>query len=184
MPTILTHSLAALALMPCFGRERVARRVIAIGVLCTIIPDLDVIGLKLGIAYDSPLGHRGLSHSLAFAAVLAAGFALLLRATGVRVSAWRVWLFLFLCTASHGILDALTNGGHGVAFFAPFSDERHFLAWRPVQVSPIGLRRFLSGEAWPVLLSELRWMMLPLGCLALAAWAYRSTGRDAADGRV
>jgi inner membrane protein len=178
MPTILTHSLAALALTPCFGRARIPRGIVALGVLCTVIPDLDVIGLKLGVAYDSPLGHRGLSHSLAFAAVLAAAIALLLRAAGVRVAAWRAWLFLFLCTASHGVLDAFTNGGHGVAFFAPFSDERHFFGWRPVQVSPIGLRRFLSGDAWPVLVSELRWMMLPLACVALAAWTFLSTRRD------
>jgi inner membrane protein len=28
--------------------------------------------------------------------------------------------------ASHGVLDALTNGGHGIAFFSPFLNERYF----------------------------------------------------------
>jgi hypothetical protein len=38
---------------------------------------------------------------------------------------------VFLATASHGVLDATTNGGLGVAFFSPFDNRRYFLPWRP-----------------------------------------------------
>ena len=38
--------------------------------------------------------------------------------------------------ASHGVLDALTDGGSGVAFLAPFDDTRYFFPWRPIRVSP------------------------------------------------
>jgi hypothetical protein len=31
--------------------------------------------------------------------------------------AW-LWLYFFVAAASHGFLDAMTNGGPGVAFFA------------------------------------------------------------------
>ncbi len=50
----------------------------------------------------------------------------------------KVWLFLFVATISHGILDALTDGGLGVAFFAPFVNTRYFFPWTPIKVSPIG----------------------------------------------
>ena len=56
-----------------------------------------------------------------------------------------LWLSLFMATASHGVLDAMTDGGSGVAFLAPFDDTRYFLPWRPIPVSPIGVSRFFSG---------------------------------------
>jgi inner membrane protein len=61
----------------------------------------------------------------------------------------------------------LTNGGSGVALWWPFSSERVFFSWRPVLVAPISVARFFSARGWQVLLSELRWILLP--CLALAA---------------
>jgi inner membrane protein len=71
-----------------------------------------------------------------------------------------LFLYLFLCTVSHGLLDALTNGGLGVAFFAPFYDTRYFFPWRPIAVSPIGTG-FFSERAWRVLSSELLWVVAP-----------------------
>jgi inner membrane protein len=47
--------------------------------------------------------------------------------------------------ASHGILDAMTDGGLGVAFFSPFDDTRCFFPFRPIKVSPIGLSFFSCG---------------------------------------
>jgi len=35
-----------------------------------------------------------------------------------------LFAYLFLATASHGVLDAMTNGGLGVAFFSPFDNRR------------------------------------------------------------
>ena len=35
-----------------------------------------------------------------------------------------IFFFLFLATLSHSLLDALTNGGLGVALLAPFTPER------------------------------------------------------------
>jgi inner membrane protein len=45
-------------------------------------------------------------------------------------------IFFFLLTASHGILDAFTNGGLVIALFSPFSNERYFFPWTPIEVSP------------------------------------------------
>ena len=44
-----------------------------------ILPDLDVIAFNFGIPYAHPLGHRGFTHSIAFAVLWGLIIALLLR---------------------------------------------------------------------------------------------------------
>src|SRR5678815_3579050 len=68
-------------------------------------------------------------------------------------------------TASHGLLDALTNGGRGIGFFAPFSNHRYFFPWRPIQVSPIGVG-FFSPRGLRVLASEAGWIWVPSAIIA------------------
>ena len=75
--------------------------------------------------------------------------------------------FFFLVTASHGVLDAITDDGLGIAFFSPFSNTRYFLPWRPLRVSPIGIARFISPWGLEVIKRELLWLWLP-------AWALLS----------
>ena len=156
MPTVFTHPAVALALCPFFRRKLPGKRWIAVGALLTVLPDFDTVGFRLGIQYGDLLGHRGLTHSLAFAAIAALALAAL-----ARERRGAVWLYLFLCAASHGLLDAFTDGGLGVAFFAPFDDTRYFFPWQPIEVSPIGLSRFLSPRALDVLRSELCWVVAP-----------------------
>jgi hypothetical protein len=59
------------------------------------------------------------------------------------------WTFFFLATASHGLLDAMTDGGLGVAFFSPFDKHRYFFPWTPIRVSPIGLTRLFQRARRP-----------------------------------
>ncbi len=155
MPTVFTHPVVALGLAPFFRDKLPGKRWIAVGALCTVLPDFDTIGFRLGIQYGDLLGHRGLSHSLCFALVLASALAAL-----SRERRGALFLYLFLCTVSHGLLDALTNGGLGVAFFAPFDDTRYFFPWRPIAVSPIGAG-FFSERGLDVLRSELAWVIAP-----------------------
>jgi inner membrane protein len=54
----------------------------------------------------------------------------------------------------------MTDGGLGVAFFAPFHNERYFFPWRPIAISPIGMG-FFSERGLEVIISELRWVWLP-----------------------
>jgi inner membrane protein len=80
-------------------------------------------------------------------------------------------------TASHGVLDAMTDGGSGVAFWAPFDDGRYFLPWRPIPVSPIG-RGFFTARGAAVFESELLLVWLPAAIFAgLCGWARRRRGR-------
>ncbi len=84
---------------------------------------------------------------------------------------------LLLCTASHGVFDAMTSGGLGVAFFAPFSAERYFLPWRSIRVSPLSVSGFFSARGLAILQSELLWVWLPVlvgGLLGARPWARRT----------
>jgi inner membrane protein len=68
----------------------------------------------------------------------------------------------------------LTNGGLGVAVFAPFSNHRYFFPWHPIQVSPIGIHHFFSEWGLRVLLSELLYVFIPgLVWIFLMSWIKR-----------
>jgi inner membrane protein len=169
MPTALTHALAGVGLGALLtpGPAPVGYYV-ACGALA-LLPDLDVIAFPLGIPYRSWCGHRGFSHSLCFALLAAAGAAAI--AAPLLAMPWLVLLGCFFAVlASHSLLDALTNGGCGVALFSPFDNRRWFFPWRPIQVSPIGWAVF-SRWGFRALVSEVVWVWLPLGvaCIASAA---------------
>ena len=55
----------------------------------------------------------------------------------------------------------MTTGGDGISFFAPFSDERYFLPFRKIMVSPIGISAFFSEWGVEVLKSEFIWIGIP-----------------------
>jgi inner membrane protein len=152
-------------------RTRLPRRFALLGALAAVVPDLDVIGFRFGIAYAHPLGHRGLSHSLAFAALFAALIIAVLSRSLPRPSRFAAWLYLASATASHGVFDAFTDGGLGVALLAPFSNERFFFPWQPIEVSPLGLSRIFSARGLEVLTSELLWVGLPALAVTLLGLA-------------
>jgi inner membrane protein len=94
-------------------------------------------------------------------------------------------VFLFAAAASHGILDALTNGGMGVAFWWPWSGERYFFPEQMIEVSPLGIYRFLSLKGLSVLWSEVLWVWLPLfGCAALLSMFRRKRARHLSHHRA
>jgi len=177
MASVLSHPAVPLALTAAFGARAIPPRLAAVGVLCSALPDVDAIGFWAGVPYGSLLGHRGLTHSLLFAVVaaaLASGLHRLLRASPVAV-----FLFVFVSTASHGVIDAMTTGGLGVAFFSPFANARYFLPWRPIAVSPIGVTSFFSEWGRRVLVSELRYLWLPAAIVgAVGFLTRRSFGRE------
>jgi len=166
--TLVTHPLPILALGLALGPRVIPPRLLLAGLFFACLPDADMLAFKLGIAYADAFGHRGFSHSLLFAALCAT-----LGAAGCRLfgcGPLKAGLWILLATLSHSLLDALTDGGLGVAWLWPLSDQRHFLPWRPIEVSPF-LHGFivegrLSERAWLVLASEARWIWGP--CLALS----------------
>ena len=138
-----------------------ARYWITVAVIAAL-PDLDVVVYPLGLNAPDMLGHRGITHSLPFAAVCAAfAVQLVFRGSVWRPVWFRLWAVVFAAMASHGVLDALTNGGQGIAFVAPFSDGRWHFPWQPIRVSPIGVGAFFSLTGLRVLQNELLSVWLP-----------------------
>jgi inner membrane protein len=176
LASLPSHAVVGLALGTALVR---APRLWLVGAACACVPDLDVVGFRFGVAYGDMLGHRGLTHSLPFALAFATLVWLAARRWAPPGEGLPAWLFLVLATASHGILDAFTDGGLGVAFLAPFSGERTFFPWRPIAVSPISVARFFGERGLRVLASEAVWIWLPAAALvAVSAVARRSSARS------
>ena len=178
MPSAFSHAFVGAALGALFRRPGPPLRFWLAGAACAAAPDLDIVGLWFGVPWRSVFGHRGITHSLAFAVVLAAAVtALVFRGADWRGRRWTVWLYLSLGTASHGFLDAMNDAVTGVAFFAPFDTTRYFLPWRPIPVSPFAFR-FFSARGFAVFQAELLMIWLPAAVVAGIASAIRRQRHD------
>jgi inner membrane protein len=134
-----------------------------LSIVCSTIADADVIAFFFGIPYQHLFGHRGFFHSpffgLLMSLFLVSNF---FRDIEIFSKQWFFYLtFFFFLSASHGLLDALTNGGLGIGLLSPFDHTRYFFPWRPIVVSPIGVASFFSRWGLTVIKSELSWVWLP-----------------------
>jgi inner membrane protein len=175
MASVFSHAVVALALGKLSKAHSMPPRFWWLSILCSILPDIDVLSFAFGIDYGDLLGHRGETHSLSFAFVLGL---IVVHLSFRHVQTWTPmwWLLVahfFAVTASHGVLDAMTDGGLGVAFFAPFDNIRYFFPWRPVLVSPIGIVPFISHYGLDVLISEVVWIWLPVSVVLIMVNVWR-----------
>lgn len=171
MASALSHPAVPAALAIALGPHRVPPALAAVACAASVLPDVDSLGFAAGIPYGHPLGHRGITHSLPFALLVALASAAFAKRLGSTAA--MTFGVVFAAAASHGLLDAMTTGGLGVAFLAPFSNRRYFLPWRVIVVSPIGITPFLSEWGLRVIRSELAWVWLPAAVLAAAGAALR-----------
>lgn len=147
-----------------------------------MLPDADAIAFVFRVPYGSMLGHRGITHSIAFAVLTGLSVGTIESfSTRGQFSKTALILYFSLVTLSHSLLDAMTNGGRGVALFAPFSDARYFFPWRPIEVSPIGIG-FFSERGLEVIASEIVWIWLPALIIWLVVWVYRKTIKGQGEG--
>jgi inner membrane protein len=181
MPSAFSHAIVAIAIGRVFEPKQTPWWYWALGAGLSAAPDLDVIGFHYGIHYGDVMGHRGFTHSLFFAALLA-GLVTMAFIGQSRISCWRLFFYFFLATASHGILDAMTNGGLGVAFFSPFSNGRYFFSFRPIKVSPIGVGRFFSAKGLAIIRSEAIWLWIPSAAIFLGLTLVRAVRKGEAMG--
>ena len=163
MPSAFTHAFIAIPLGKAFFEKEMPPRFWLLAVLCSVLPDIDVFSFYFRTGYGGLFWHRGFTHSLLFAFLLSltvvwAGFR---EDHPVYPPRWKLWLFFFLLSCSHGILDALTGRAYGVAFFSPFDTTRYSFPWAPIKISPIGLKSFFSPWGKEVILSEIRWVWIP-----------------------
>ncbi len=165
LPTIFTHTVVGLASAGAIGKRSLPIRFWVFSVLCSIIPDADVIAFKFGISYGHFFGHRGFFHSLVFAGILGTFIAILFfRKHGNPVF---YTLYFSILIGIHDVLDAFTSGGLGIALFSPFSPRRIFFPWRPIPAAPINPERFFTGRAWEILWAEFLWVWIPVLVIAV-----------------
>lgn len=151
---------AALSAVPASGSRPLRALVL---MTAALLPDADWLGYVAGVPYLDAFGHRGAAHSFA----VAAGFGVV-----AGLLAGRRWgVLIALAMASHPVLDAMTDGGGGVAVFWPASDHRYFLPFRPIPVSPLGAG-MLSARGLSVIHRELV-LFSPLLLVELAHLAWR-----------
>lgn len=190
MPTVFSH--AAVGFIAAKGAAEVNTpnaRVAIASMALAALPDVDALFIDT-IPYSHPFGHRGITHSLFFAAIIGVIAALALsKLEWSGQHSFKSMSVLFaIVIASHGFFDAMTNGGLGIAFFAPFDNTRYFFPWRPIPVSPLsaqglanarGLRvigweagMFWTFAAAALVWTNTIWRMALAGALAAAGVAF------------
>jgi inner membrane protein len=177
MASAISHAIVAVTMGQSFQNKELGWRELLLGALCSVLPDLDVIGFHFGIQYGDLWGHRGLTHSLLFAGVLSGAFVALWHQYKPVADMTGLFVYFSFCTASHGVLDAMTNGGLGVAFLSPFDTTRYFLPLRPILVSPIEVSEFFTVYGLRVLASEAIWIWLPSCAAVTVLRAIQRIGR-------
>ena len=160
MASAFGHAASIIGFKQLFPNKTFGKKTLLIGIVSAILPDVDVLAYKFGITAPDILAHRGLTHSILFAAIWSVIILFIFHRKEKR-HYFLLMVFYFLCTASHGLLDAMTNGGDGITFLLPFTTERYFLPWRNIQVSPIGLEDFFSEWGLEVLVSEFKYIGIP-----------------------
>jgi inner membrane protein len=183
VPTVFTHAIAGAAIASALAPRRYVRAVVVVAAAAAMLPDADIIGHSFGIDYHDVLGHRGITHSLLFAAVVGIGAALLLRRIRRAEPTLRVATCLFVAIASHGLLDAMTSARLGVAFFSPFDVTRYTFSFTPIPAAPLRASALLTHRGALVLASEAIWVLIPAAVVAGAALLVRREVAVASDGK-
>lgn len=175
MASIFGHALAAYTIGKISNVKVHPTKLSLLAIFCAVIPDADVIMFNFGYPYAHPLGHRGFSHSILFAFLLAFLVRILFYNKVKWFSKTGILLFIvfLLSTLSHSLLDALTTGGLGVGFFIPFENTRYFLPWRPIMVSPLGVSNFFSEWGWRVIKSEAFYIGIPSFLLLIFGYLFK-----------
>lgn len=135
-----------------------------------LLPDLDYLGVMMGVPDSGPCGHRGASHSLV-PPLLVALLAYWL-SPRFNLPRWRTTILCAMAVGSHALLDAMTVTSRGVPLLWPFSFHRFEMPWRPIPNAPCGLE-YLSAEGLQVATVEF-FQFLPVLYLALRPRPERS----------
>jgi inner membrane protein len=157
------------------SRARLPVTLVAFSLLA-MLPDIDVLWVSLGVPDRGLAGHRGLTHTPAFAltvALLAGGLAL----WRGRPRAWRIAIVTALVLGSHGILDALAQDGRGIMFLWPLLDHRYHFPWRPIPDAPTGLAFFSAKGMYGLGLELLYFLPFTLYALTPRGWIRRRPSR-------
>jgi inner membrane protein len=122
MDPVTQFTLGATVGLAVLGRRTGARRAAVAGGVLGTLPDLDYL-LPVEDAVDSYLSHRSATHSLLVqaAATPVIGEALRHLVAPLRDARGQAWFAVYLCLATHALLDAVTV--YGTRLFWPMWNE-------------------------------------------------------------
>ena len=133
-------------------------------VVAAELPDIDFV---------LPLEHRGMTHSLGFAAAVGIGVGAAYLPSGIR-RALMMGGVSALATSSHALLDMLT-GESGTEAAWPATDDRVSLPDAPLPAMPIG-GALWSRDGLLRAIGELAWAT-PLAIIGIWPWVLQRHGR-------
>ena len=171
MASPLTHAVVAVTIVAVHDLQPRASRTWLVAIACAIAPDLDALGYWLGVPYELFWGHRGFTHSMVFAVLLSWICANWIRHSPA-ISRLRLWSVYLMAVLSHDVLDAMTDGGLGVALFSPLDQTRYFFPFRPIQVSSMSLSDVVGPHGVSVLANECLWVWIPCGLIVMVFWLW------------
>jgi len=120
----LTHiALGALVGEAVIGKK-LGKKVLVIGAVAQSIPDIDFLAAFWLSPSENLLAHRGITHSIIFALLIAPLLAFLAtKWSKTKSVSWRSWvIFIVLQLSIHLIIDSFN--AYGIGWFEPFSHLR------------------------------------------------------------
>lgn len=130
----ITQGLLGAAVAEAGFGKKLGNRAMLVGALCGVLPDLDIVSGMFG-PWASMIHHRGVTHSVFFAAAAAPIIGWLAWRATKRQASHATWSHLaWWSVVTHPILDLFTS--YGTQLLAPFSDRRFALDAVPI-VDPV-----------------------------------------------
>jgi inner membrane protein len=138
-----------------FRSPKRSLKFLILSIVCTVIPDADVVGyLWLYIPAHSFCGHRDFFH-FPFFEMACNCFCFLSKRNDLFKTVVEIFHLFFYSHCKPwdlGCLDQWRPGYRSVVAFFP---------WTPLEVSPIGVKAFMSQRGLTVLTNELLWNWVP-----------------------
>lgn len=123
---IVTQAILGAAVGQAGFQHKLGRKAVAWGAVYGVIPDFDIITQVSGNPFAEQLYHRGFTHSLFFAPLVAPLVAILMTKYTKSKDYW-TWLWLiFWALITHPLLDVFTH--YGTQLLNPLSNHRFSLA--------------------------------------------------------
>ena len=169
-----THLAFGAALGQGLFHKSLGFRAAAFGALAAAAPDLDVVWMGAGDDFDALVLHRGITHSVAFEAVVGPLLGWVVCRWNGGTHLWRWIVTITLALWSHAFLDWVTP--YGTQLLQPFTDRRFASTTMPIidplytliLVAGLVLAWRLRAKTWAGLVSLLA-LVLSLGYIGYAA---------------
>jgi membrane-bound metal-dependent hydrolase YbcI (DUF457 family) len=165
MATTVAHGLIGISTycvmvsaLPAARRLPIGPRALLLAALAANIPDLDML-ISLLLLSDHKLLHGGITHSFAFAGMVAILVWMVGRWRGLSTT---VAIISFFLVASHVVVDWFTgpqwglHPSHGLALFWPVSDT-------PIRMPLTLFKGVIHGDLFPGALYTALWELMLLG---------------------